>query len=87
MRLLQFLIYVWSRQNPNTPRSFWGITVKGFYFPYLLIAFSLLMGAPIMDNIIGIITGHVFYYFTQVCEKTKNLPLFVTPPALYVFLG
>ena len=84
MRLLHFLIYIWSKQNPSTPRSFWGITVKGFYLPFVLIAFSILTGAPITENIIGIVTGHLFYYLTQVCEQTKNLPLFVTPPSLYV---
>ena len=37
-----------------------------------------------MENVIGIATGHFFYYFSQVCEKTKNSPLFVTPNALQV---
>ncbi|KNB42212.1 hypothetical protein JH06_4200 [Blastocystis sp. subtype 4] len=87
MPLLQYCIYLWSKQNPNTPRSFWGISIKGFYVPFVLIAFSLLMGAPITDNVIGIITGHIFYYFSQVCEKTKNLPLFVTPNSLRRMLG
>ena len=82
MPLLQYIIYLWSKQNPETPKSFWGISVKGFYIPFALIAFSLLTGAPIMENVIGIATGHFFYYFSQVCEKTKNSPPFVTPNAL-----
>lgn len=81
-QLLQYCIYLWSKQNPTTPRSLWGIQIQGFYVPFALMALSLLMGSPITDNIIGIVTGHVFYFFSQVCEQTKNLPLFVTPPAL-----
>ena len=86
MPLLQYCIYLWSKQNPSAPRSFWGITVKGFYMPFVLMAFSLLVGSSIVENIIGILTGHVFYYFSQVCEATKNTPLFTTPAALYCFL-
>lgn len=82
MPLLQYCIYLWSKQNPSTPRSFWGISVKGFYMPFVLMAFSLLVGSPITDNLIGILTGHIFYYFSQVCEATKNTPLFTTPNAL-----
>lgn len=83
MPLLQYCIYLWSKQNPNTPRSFWGITVKGFYMPFVLMGFSLLVGSSIVENIIGIITGHIFYYFSQVCESTKGTPLFTTPATLY----
>lgn len=81
-QLMHYCIYLWSKQNPNTPRAIWGIQIQGFYVPFVLIALSLLMGAPITENIIGIVTAHVFYFFSQVCESTKNLPLFTTPPAL-----
>ena len=85
MPLLQYCIYLWSKQNPTTPRSFWGITVQGFYVPFVLIIFSLLVGAPITENIIGIITGHIFYYFSQICEYTRDSVWFTTPTALYEF--
>ena len=81
-QLLYYCIYLWSKQNPNTLRSIWGIQIQGFYVPFALMALSLLMGAPITENIIGSVTAHVFYFFSQVCEQTKNSPLFVTPPAL-----
>lgn len=83
MRVLYYVIYLWSKQNPNTPRSFWGITIQGFYIPFALMALSLLMGSPITDHLISIATGHFFYYFSQVCEQTRNSKLFVTPHSLY----
>ena len=46
-QLMHYCIYLWSKQNPNTPRAIWGIQIQGFYVPFVLIALSLLMGAPI----------------------------------------
>ena len=77
--LLYYIIYVWSKQNPNTPRSFWGFSFKGMYIPFILILFSLLVGSPITELLIGIGTGHLFYYCSQVNEKTMNSKLFTTP--------
>ncbi len=70
-QLMHYCIYLWSKQNPNTPRAIWGIQIQGFYVPFVLIALSLLMGSPITENIIGIVTAHVFYFFSHifVCFK------------------
>ena len=52
MSLIMMLIYIWSRKNPNLTMSFmFGIRFQSFYFPWVLVVFSILMGGlPIAES-------------------------------------
>lgn len=62
------LVYIWSRRNPETRLSFLGLLVfTAPYLPWVLIVFSLFMhGAVPKDEILGVIVGHVYYFFADV---------------------
>ena len=62
------LIYIWSRRNPDTRLSFLGLLVfTAPYLPWVLMAFNLLMhGTVPKDEILGVIVGHVYYFFADV---------------------
>ncbi|KAK8795647.1 hypothetical protein WA158_000304 [Blastocystis sp. Blastoise] len=77
--LIDYLVYVWSKKFSDTTFKYYGIPVTGFYIPYVMMGVSLLMGSSILVNILGIVTGHIFYFFTQVFETTKNTRFFSTP--------
>jgi len=67
------LVYVWSRRNPEVPLSFLGIfTFGAAYLPWVLMAFSVLIGgSPVMD-ILGMVAGHTYYYLEDVYPNTRQ---------------
>jgi len=65
--LLSSIVYLWSRINPTQPLSIFGLfTVQAFYFPWVLVMITVLMGGSPMPNILGIVAGHVYYFLTTV---------------------
>ena len=83
------LIYIWSRRNPDTRLSFLGLLVfTAPYLPWVLMAFNLLMHGNVpKDEILGVIVGHVYYFFVDVWPGLGDghgRPL--DPPAWWVRL-
>jgi len=61
------LVYIWSRRNPSVRMNFFGlITFQAPYLPWVLLAFSILLGSSTVVDIIGIIVGHFYYFFEDV---------------------
>jgi Derlin-2/3 len=59
------LVYVWSRRNPYIRMNFFGLlTFQAPYLPWVLLAFSLLLGNAVIVDFMGIACGH-FYYFLE----------------------
>ncbi|CAG8595678.1 7419_t:CDS:2 [Diversispora eburnea] len=69
--LLMSIIYLWSQQNP--------------YFPWVLLIFDFLqMGGRIPWNtLIGIITGHIFYFLHDLYPASGGTRFLNTPQWLY----
>lgn len=66
--LSQTLVYIWSRRNPDTRLAFLGLLVfNAPYLPWVLMGFSLFMHGSIpKDEILGVIVGHIYYFFADV---------------------
>lgn len=61
------LVYIWSRRNPTIRMNFFGlITFQAPYLPWVLLAFTILLGSSSVVDIIGIIVGHFYYFFEDV---------------------
>lgn len=62
------LVYIWSRRNPDTRLSFLGLLVfTAPYLPWVLMGFSLVVHGTIpKDEIMGVVIGHVWYFFSDV---------------------
>ena len=62
------LVYIWSRRNPDTRLSFLGLLVfSAPYLPWVLMAFSLTLHGTIpKDELMGVVIGHIWYFFTDV---------------------
>ena len=71
--LIMVLVYYWSRKNPNATMSLmFGIQFKSVYLPWVLVIMSLLMGKyPILD-VVGIVVGHFYFFFTDVYPRTNG---------------
>lgn len=77
------LVYIWSRRNPDTQLSFLGVLVfTAPYLPWVLMGFSLIMHGTIpKDEIMGVVIGHVWYFFTDVYPPLHNGSRPLDPPA------
>lgn len=68
------LVYIWSRRNPDTQLSFLGLLVfTAPYLPWVLMGFSLVMHGTIpKDEIMGVVVGHIYYFFNDVYPPLHN---------------
>ncbi|KAM5362730.1 hypothetical protein ACJZ2D_012392 [Fusarium nematophilum] len=76
------LVYIWSRRNPDTRLSFLGLLVfTAPYLPWVLMGFSLVLhGTVPKDEIMGVVIGHVWYFFTDVYPPLHNGSRPLDPP-------
>lgn len=64
------LVYVWSRRNPFVRMNFFGLlNFQAPYLPWVLLAFSLLLGNSVLVDLMGIAVGHVYYFLEDVFPR------------------
>ena len=81
-------LYVWSRRNEDLPMSIFGIKLTGFQYPWAMLALSVLMGNSPVPDLIGIFTGHIFYFLVEVgpnkyAETWPKWAMMQTPTFLF----
>ncbi|KAE9594671.1 hypothetical protein Lal_00037410 [Lupinus albus] len=71
------MVYVWSRQNPFIHMNFLGLfTFTAAYLPWVLLGFSVLVGASAWVDLLGMIAGHAYYFLEDVYPRmTGRRPL------------
>lgn len=76
------LVYIWARRNPDTRLSLLGLLVfPAPYLPWVLMGFSLVMHGIIpKDEIMGVVIGHIWYFFTDVYPPMYNGSRPLDPP-------
>jgi hypothetical protein len=81
------LVYVWSRRNPYVRMNFFGLlNFQAPYLPWVLFAFSLLLGNSVIVDLMGIIVGHVYYFLEDIFPREHGgFRILKTPRFLYVF--
>lgn len=80
------LVYVWSRRNPYVRMNFFGLlNFQAPYLPWVLFAFSLLLGNSVIVDLMGIIVGHIYYFLEDVFPRQQGgFRILKTPRFLYV---
>merc|ERR1712166_700513 len=80
MSLIMSIIYFWSRCFAAQEVTFmFGIKFEGFYLPWVLVVFTVVMGgSPVMD-LLGIAAGHLFYFLTVAYPAQGGRKLLWTP--------
>jgi len=82
--LIMMLIYIWSRKNPDLNMTFmFGVRFQSFYFPWVLVAFDVLMGGFPLPEVIGILVGHIYYFLEDIYPVTGGTRILKTPQFLY----
>eukprot|EP00736_Rhodelphis_marinus_P003202 Rmarinus@m.12564 len=86
--LVYALVYVWSRHNPDTIVSFmFGLRFQALYLPWILAGFHMLLGSSPMPYLMGIASGHVYFYLDHIYPNTSGRRLLHTPQFLEKLVG
>lgn len=90
------MVYIWARdaENLNVRMSLLGLfPFNAPYLPWVLLLFSLFLGNPIETDLLGIIVGHIYYFFDVVYPQVAEVRgwrwrrLLVCPSLLHYLCG
>ncbi|ETV69259.1 hypothetical protein H257_14897 [Aphanomyces astaci] len=66
------MVYVWGRRNEHTRLSFLGLfPFTAPYLPWVLLLFSMVLGNSATIDLIGIVVGHIYYFFEGLCVASS----------------
>eukprot|EP00727_Mastigamoeba_balamuthi_P006762 m51a1_g2706 hypothetical protein (243) ;mRNA; r:815016-816014 len=69
--LTMVAIYVWARAFPDTEVTFmFGLRFKSIYLPWVLVAFNFVLGGSPVMELIGILAGHLYFFFWRIAPIT-----------------
>jgi len=90
------MVYVWARgpENLHVRMNLLGIfPFNAPYLPWVLLLFSLLLGNSIETDLLGIVVGHLYYFFDYVYPQVADVrgwrwrKLIQTPFILHYLCG
>lgn len=85
--LSYFVLYVWSKQNPEAPANIWGFPLKAMWLPFAYLAVTVLMGNSFWDVAHGIAIGHIYYFLVEVVPSVYRKDVLHTPQLLIDYFG
>ncbi|XP_075071912.1 derlin-3 isoform X2 [Mixophyes fleayi] len=77
------LLYVWCRRNPFIQINLFGLlTFQAPFLPWLIMGLSLLKGSSSLVNLLGIATGHIYFFLEDVFPNQPGGKKLLVTPAL-----
>ncbi|KXZ44460.1 hypothetical protein GPECTOR_67g300 [Gonium pectorale] len=77
------MVYVWGRRHQYVNLSFLGIfNFTAPYLPWVLLAFSLMLGSSPVVDLMGMAAGHVYYFLEDVYPRMSGRRPLKTPGLL-----
>jgi len=84
------MVYVWARRNEYVRMSFLGLfQFRAPFLPWVLLGFSVLLGNSPTIDLIGIGTGHIYFFLEDVLPVIpagRGLRVLQTPSVLHFLL-
>ncbi|KAM0677546.1 hypothetical protein BDAP_001873 [Binucleata daphniae] len=82
------ITYIWTRKNPNTHVQLLGCVIfPAFYLPFVVPIFSFITERKLpIDDMMGILVGHVYYYLKYVYPRFGS-DILRTPDIIKRLLG
>ena len=77
--LLFMIVYVWCRREPERELSVLTLQYKALYHPWINLFIYMVMGNSIISPLIGIIVGHIYYFFVAILPVSHGYNLIKTP--------
>lgn len=76
------LCWIFCKRNPAAKMSLYFFEFNANVFPWALMAFHVVLGQSIVDDIVGIIAGHGFLFLKDMLPKTHGRDVIPTPQFL-----
>ena len=77
------VLYVWCQFNRDTIVSFWfGTRFKAIYLPWILVAFNMVLRGGGINELVGILVGHAFYFLAFQYPQEHGTTILTTPSIL-----
>eukprot|EP00755_Sulcionema_specki_P022268 Sspe_Gene.76103::Locus_47551_Transcript_2_2_Confidence_0.750_Length_873::g.76103::m.76103/K13989/DERL2_3; Derlin-2/3 len=73
------IVWVWCKKNESAMLSFYGFAFKAATFPWILTLIHLLMGGGLIQDVVGILAGHVYVFLKDILPNTHGINLAKTP--------
>ena len=81
--LTSMTLYIWARRNQDVRMSLFGLfTFNAPYFPWVMLLASMALGSSPKRDLLGIVTGHIYFYFDDVLPRMMNGQRYLRAPAL-----
>ena len=72
--LLASVIYLWSKRFPTQRVSLFFFQMDGIWFPWAMVAVSLVLGDDPTPELMGIAAAHMFYFLREEVPKLNTGP-------------
>eukprot|EP00397_Hematodinium_sp_SG-2012_P036212 GEMP01039065.1.p1 GENE.GEMP01039065.1~~GEMP01039065.1.p1 ORF type:complete len:240 (-),score=34.64 GEMP01039065.1:1131-1850(-) len=76
------IIYYWSRREPYAQLSFFSFSIKAYQFPFVLMFVQVLMGNSLWADLIGLASGHLYYFLKEIVPAEYGYTILTTPAIL-----
>lgn len=68
------MLYIWGRLNPDVEMQMFGVlNFKAPYLPIVMLTFSLVLGNSTTVDLLGILSGHVFYFLRYIYPEVAKI--------------
>ena len=74
------MVYVWGRRHQYVNLSLMGIfNFTAPYLPWVLLAFSVVLGSSPVVDLLGMVAGHAYYFLEDVYPRMSGRRVLKTP--------
>lgn len=73
------LCWIFCKRNPSMKLSIYFFAFDANIFPWALMAFHVVLGQSIVDDLVGIVAGHGYLFLSDMLPKTHGIELVRTP--------
>lgn len=77
--ILYHILYVWSRRDSELVVNIYGFKFKAMYLPWVYMAIRMLLGGTVTLILVGIATGHLYWYMVEVLPNQYACEILKTP--------
>uniref|UniRef100_A0A914ZPE4 Derlin n=1 Tax=Parascaris univalens TaxID=6257 RepID=A0A914ZPE4_PARUN len=78
------VLYIWCQLNKDQIVQFWfGTQFKAMYLPWILVAFNMILRGGGMNELIGILVGHSYYFLMFKYPQDFGGRAFLSTPQIF----
>nr|CCC95817.1 unnamed protein product [Trypanosoma congolense IL3000] len=83
--LLMALCWIFCKRHPQVRMTLYSFEFNATPFPWVLVVFHFMLGQSIMEDLLGIFVGHMFFFMHDLMPLANGVNL-ITTPAWFVRL-